>query len=154
MRPELMIRKPEWLQGTQGRNVPEDMDWVPVNTFWHVMIDAVNAMVTVPGEFGSFGHDHRGDTTRFVRDAFRLLDTTEQQMIAVDNALKTLDIERKKRMQASASDDLGEQWSARFAETNFSAGVPLNPGEDQESALVPLIERLQLRLRVSFETPR
>jgi len=26
----------------------------------------MNAMVTVPGEFGSFGHDYRSDTARFV----------------------------------------------------------------------------------------
>lgn len=128
LRPELMIREPGWLQGTRGRNVPEDMEWLPVNTFWQVMIDAANAMVTVPGEFGSFGHDYRGDTTRFVRDAFHLPPTTEQQTVAVDSALKILDIERKERMKMTASDDLGEQWSARFAESSFSAGVPLDTG--------------------------
>lgn len=128
LRPELMIREPEWLKGEKGRNVPDDMDWLPVNTFWQVMIDAANAMVTVPGEFGSFGHDYRGDTTRFVRDAYHLPTTTEEQTVAIDNALKTLDIERKQRMKITASDDLGEQWSARFAESSFSAGVPLDTG--------------------------
>jgi hypothetical protein len=29
-------------------------------------VDAMNAMVTVPCEFGSFGHDYRADTARFV----------------------------------------------------------------------------------------
>jgi len=104
------------------------MDWVPVNTFWQVMIDAANAMVTVPGEFESFGHDYRRDTTRFVCDAFHLPETTEEQAAAIDSAIKTLDIERNGRMKIAPSDDVTEQWSARFAESNFSAGVPLDTG--------------------------
>ena len=33
----------------------------PLITFWQTRVDAMNAMVTVPGEFGSFGHDYRAD---------------------------------------------------------------------------------------------
>lgn len=98
LRPELMIREPEWLRGERGRNVPDDMPWTPVSTFLQVMIDAANAMVTVPGEFESFGHDYRGDTTRFVRDAFHLPATTEEQAVRIEDALRRIDVERKQRL--------------------------------------------------------
>ncbi len=127
LRPELMIREPAWMRGSSGRHVPDDMDWLPVNTFWQVMIDAANAMVTVPGQFGSFGHDYRGDTTRFVRDAFHLPATTEEQTARVEEALKALDVERKQRLKMTTS-DVEAQSSARFAESGFSGGIPLDTG--------------------------
>ncbi len=79
LRPELAIRRPDWLRDERGRNVPDDMDWIPLVTLWQVAVDAANAMVTVPGEFRSFGHDYRGDTARFVRDAFGLPGTTDER---------------------------------------------------------------------------
>lgn len=128
LRPELMVREPDWLRGDRGRNVPADMSWIPLNTFWQVMVDAANAMVTVPGEFGSFGHDYRGDTTRFVRDAFHLPSTTDEQADRIDDALRVLDVERKERLKMKWGDDTGEHWSGRFPESRFSGGVPLDTG--------------------------
>ena len=129
LRPELMIREPDWLKAeTKGRNVPDDMSWVPVNTFWQVMIDAANAMVTVPGEFGSFGHDYRGDTAAFVRDAYHLPATTDDQMDRLEEALITLDLERRERLKLTWGDDVGEKWSGRFPEERFGGGVPLDTG--------------------------
>ena len=101
------------------------MDWIPVNTFWQVMIDAANAMVTVPGEFGSFGHDYRGDTARFVRDGFGLPATTDEQTQRIDDTLRVLDTERVERLKRKPEDSAEQQWSERFAEAAFSAGVPL-----------------------------
>ena len=37
------------------------------------MVDAMNAMVTVPGKFGSFGHDYRADMARMVAAAHILI---------------------------------------------------------------------------------
>ncbi len=125
LRPELMIRRPEWLRDERGRNVPADMDWVPVNTFWQVLIDAANAMVTVPGEFGSFGHDYRADMTRFVRDAYHLPATTEEQAVRIDEALKAIEIERGERIAAGAADDVDISWSVEVGERRFAGGVPL-----------------------------
>ena len=46
------VKQPPWLAGeTRGRNVPEGMDWVPLITFVQIMIDAMNAMRSVPGHF-------------------------------------------------------------------------------------------------------
>jgi len=125
LRPELMIRRPDWLRGEPGRNVPEDMDWVPINTFLQVMIDAANAMVTVPGEFKSFGHDYRGDTARFVRDGFGLPGTTDEQTERIEAALRRLDVERIERIKRKPEDPEDPRWSAQIGETPFSAGVPL-----------------------------
>jgi uncharacterized membrane protein len=129
LRPELMIREPDWLMAEQrGRNVPDDMSWLPVSTFWQVMVDAANAMVTVPGEFGSFGHDYRGDTAAFVRDAYRLPGTTDEQMGRLEEALVILDLERRERLKKEWGDDTERQWSGRFPEHRFSGGVPLDTG--------------------------
>jgi hypothetical protein len=68
--PELLVRRPWWLaDGQRGWGVPEHMHWRPLVTFIQTAMDAANAMVSVPGEFGSFGHDDRADMVRFVRDA-------------------------------------------------------------------------------------
>jgi uncharacterized membrane protein len=129
LRPELMIGEPDWLQvETKGRNVPDDMSWIPINTFWQVMIDAANAMVTVPGQFGSFGHDYRGDTAAFVRDAYHLPGTTDVQMDRLEEALVALDLERRERLKMEWGDDIGPQWSDRFPEERFGGGVPLDTG--------------------------
>jgi uncharacterized membrane protein len=129
LRPEVMIREPDWLGDERGRNVPDDMHWVPVNTFWQVAIDAANAMVTVPGEFGSFGHDYRGDTARFVRDAYHLPGTTDQQTERLEEALVILDLERRERLKMKWGEEVEEApVSGRFAEERFSGGVPLDTG--------------------------
>ena len=128
-RPELTIREPDWLRAeTKGRNVPDDMSWVPMNSFWQVMVDAMNAMVTVPGDSGSFGHDYRGDTAAFVRDAYHLPATTDEQMERLEDALDALDLERRERLKMSWGDDTGEHWSGRFPEERFGGGVPLDTG--------------------------
>ncbi|MDX2382053.1 MAG: alpha/beta-hydrolase family protein, partial [Acidimicrobiia bacterium] len=128
LRPEVMIREPVWLGAERGRNVPDDMHWGPVNTFWQVMVDAANAMVTVPGNFGSFGHDYRGDTARFVRDAFHLPGTTDAQTACLEEALVALDLERRERLKMKWGDDVEAETSGRFAQERFSSGVPLDIG--------------------------
>jgi uncharacterized membrane protein len=129
LRPELIVREPVWLRSdARGRNVPDDMTWIPLNTFWQVVVDAANAMVTVPGEFGSFGHDYRGDTAAFVRDAFHLPGTTLDQMNRLDDALVTLDLERRERLAMEWGDDVGQRWSDRVPEARFGGDVPLDVG--------------------------
>jgi uncharacterized membrane protein len=130
MSPDTLVRKPEWLGEQRGRGVPEDMDWVPAITGMQVMIDAMNAMVTVPGEFGSFGHDYRADMARFVKDAFGLNDTTEEQVTAIEEMLVRLDLDRSERIKAAKAEDapLPPQYKD-YAEAGdlptSVAGVPL-----------------------------
>jgi len=102
---DLMVRKPDWLGAARGRGVPEDMDYTPMTTFLQVAIDAMNAMVTVPGHFGSFGHDYRGDMARMVRVAYGLREITEDQIESIEEQLVTLELERADRIKASKAED-------------------------------------------------
>jgi uncharacterized membrane protein len=99
------VKRPPWLTGTaRGRNVPEGMQWVPLITFVQIMVDAMNAMRTVPGHFKSFGHDYRGDTAHFVHAAYRLADVTDEQMDAVVDTLRQLELERGERIKTATTD--------------------------------------------------
>ena len=103
--PDLLVREPVWLGESRGRGVPDDMDFTPVSTFLQVMIDAMNAMVTVPGHFGSFGHDYRADMARMVRGAYGFDDITDEQVEAIEQQLVTLELERAERINASKAED-------------------------------------------------
>jgi uncharacterized membrane protein len=123
--PDLAVQRPYWLGEERGRNVPESMEWIPLITFWQTVMDAANAMVTVPGEFGSFGHDYRADMARFVRDAYQLPATSEEQTVRVDEMLKTLELERAERIKALAAETAPPAPSQREDGERRVAGVPL-----------------------------
>jgi len=57
----LAWRRPDWLRGPRGRNVPADMNWLPVLTWWQVIFDLVFAAQQQSGVFRSVGHDYRAD---------------------------------------------------------------------------------------------
>ena len=99
------VKRPPWLDGSErGRNVPEGMRWYPLITFVQVMVDAMNAMRTVPGEFKSFGHDYRGDTAHFVHAAYQLDDVTDDQMEKVVDTLRQLELERGERIKTAKAE--------------------------------------------------
>jgi uncharacterized membrane protein len=99
------VKRPPWLTGTaRGRNVPEGMRWVPLITFVQIMVDAMNAMRTVPGHFKSFGHDYRADTAPFVHAAYHLDEVTDDQMDAVMDTLRQLELERGERIKTARTD--------------------------------------------------
>jgi uncharacterized membrane protein len=96
------VKRPPWLTGTtRGRNVPEGMQWVPLITFVQIMVDAMNAMRTVPGHFKSFGHDYQADTAPFVHAAYRLAPVTDDQMSAVVDTLLQLQNQRAERIKSA-----------------------------------------------------
>ena len=133
MSPDVLVREPEWLSGDRGRGVPEDMDYTPVSTFLQVAIDAMNAMVTVPGHFGSFGHDYRADMARMVRATYDFDDITDEQVDSIERQLVTLELERAERIKAATAEDAPA--SPQYRGTDFEdaetgrivseAGVPL-----------------------------
>jgi uncharacterized membrane protein len=102
--PDLLVRRPEWLRERRGRGVPEGMRWRPLVTFWQTAIDAANAMVTVPGEFRSYGHDYRADMARVVREAYRLPEVGETQMQRIEDALRRLELDRAARITSSSQE--------------------------------------------------
>ena len=58
---ELAWRYPAWLRRPRGRNIPDDMNWLPVLTWWQVIFDLVFAAQQQSGVFRSIGHDYRAD---------------------------------------------------------------------------------------------
>jgi len=121
---DLLIKRPHWLRGRRGRGVPDEMRWIPLVTFWQTALDAANAMVTVPGEFRSFGHDYRADMARFVHDAYHLPTVTEEQMQRVESTLRALELERAQRMAADAEGAAPAAPAHRSSPPEL-AGVPL-----------------------------
>jgi uncharacterized membrane protein len=96
------VKRPPWLTGSErGRGVAESMQWVPLITFVQIMVDAMNAMVVVPGQFKSFGHDYRGDTADFIHAAYHLADVTDGQKKAVGDTLLRLEVERGERIKGA-----------------------------------------------------
>lgn len=66
---ELAYRDPYWLRHPRGRNVPGDMAWMPVITWWQVIFDLAYAAQQQSGQFHSIGHDYRADLTHILAAA-------------------------------------------------------------------------------------
>lgn len=59
----------------------------------------MNAMVVVPGEFKSFGHDYRADTADFVQAAFGFPEVTEEQRTSLHKTLVARELDRGERIK-------------------------------------------------------
>jgi hypothetical protein len=70
-----------------------------------VVVDAMNAMVTIPGQFKSFGHDYRGDTARFVQAAYGLPPVSEDQMESLHATLVARELDRADRIKNTEAGD-------------------------------------------------
>jgi len=101
----LAVKRPTWLDGERRRNVPEAMRWRPLITFIQVVADAMNAMVSIPGEFRSFGHDYRAETLDFVGAVYDLPEITGDQAQLVREALVRRELDRAQRIEAG---EMGE----------------------------------------------
>jgi uncharacterized membrane protein len=124
--PDLLVQRPTWLaDGLRGRGVPEGMRWIPLVTFVQTAVDAANAMVSVPGEFGSFGHDYRADMARFVRDAYQLPSANEAQLSRIEDVLRALELERAERIEAAHAHTAPPAPVQRTVGKDAVAGVPL-----------------------------
>jgi uncharacterized membrane protein len=124
--PDLLVQPPSWLADEQrGRGVPDQMRWRPLVTFIQTATDAANAMVSVPGEFGSFGHDYRADMVRFVRDAYGLAAATEEQLGRIEATLRSLELERAQRIKAAHAQAAPPPPAHRTRDQDTLAGVPL-----------------------------
>jgi hypothetical protein len=124
--PDLIVQRPLWLaRGQRGRGVPESMRWRPIITAIQTAMDAANAMLSVPAEFGSFGHDYRADMVRFVRDAYDLPLATEAQLTRIEQMLRSLELERVDRIKAEPGSTVPVAHAHRSTTENIRAGVPL-----------------------------
>jgi uncharacterized membrane protein len=126
MGPDLLVQRPPWLaDGQRGRGVPQQMRWTPLVTFIQTAMDAANAMVSVPGEFGSFGHDYRADMVRFVRDAYALPSASDTQVASIEQILRSLELERAARIKAEHGHSAPPPPAHRAPDDTVQAGVPL-----------------------------
>jgi uncharacterized membrane protein len=124
--PDLLVQRPAWLaDGQRGRGVPGHMRWLPLGTFVQTGMDAMNAMLKVPGEFTSFGHDYRADMAGFVSDAYRLPNATAPQLARIEQVLRTLELERAERIKAEHSHAAPPAPAQRSGGDNVRGGVPL-----------------------------
>jgi hypothetical protein len=125
--PDLLVQRPIWLaNGRRGRGVPEQMRWLPLATFLQTGMDAMNAMLKVPGEFTSFGHDYRADMAGFVGDAYRLPKATAAQLAGIERTLRTLELERAERIKAEHSHAAPPAPAQRSGGHRVRGGVPLH----------------------------
>lgn len=125
MGPDLLIREPEWLRNERGRGVPSTMTWSPLVTAIQVLVDAANAMVMVPGHFGSFGHDYRADMATFVSKGLGLPYATDEQLNAVEESLRSLELDRADRIKAEHADVAPPAPSQMSDGKRVIEGVPL-----------------------------
>jgi uncharacterized membrane protein len=125
--PDLLVQRPAWLaNGQRGRGVPEQMRWLPLVTFLQTGMDAMNAMLKVPGEFTSFGHDYRADMAGFVGDAYRLPSASAPQLAGIEQTLRTLELERAERIKAEHSHAAPPAPAQRSRGDRVRGGVPLH----------------------------
>lgn len=135
---DLLVKAPKWLTGERGRGVPTTMRWRPFVTFWQTAIDAANAMVTIPGEFRSYGHDYRADMARVVRVAYAVPHATLEQLERIEAALRVrssvLDASRPSRrrrrhLRPCTVPGAGTGWA------EFHCGCTAHAGRRGEAAI-------------------
>jgi hypothetical protein len=105
--------------------VPAQLRWLPVVTFLQTGMDAMNAMLKVPGEFTSFGHDYRADMASFVRDAYGLPEATDEQLDRIEQVLRSLELERYERIRAERAAAAPPAPAHRADHDRVAGGVPL-----------------------------
>ena len=79
--PGLLIQAPDWLGEAhrRWREIPKGMRWMPITTFFQVLVDMKNSANVVPGVFAATGHDYRADLLPFFR-AILGISATDDQM--------------------------------------------------------------------------
>lgn len=93
--PRLAYAMPEWLKtASRGRGMDPHQRWLPGIAFWQALIDTKNAATVVPGEFYSTGHDYRADLAEFLRIAYGFSNTTDEQMVRIEERLRQSEIAR------------------------------------------------------------
>ncbi|MBC2934625.1 alpha/beta-hydrolase family protein [Nocardioides sp. zg-1228] len=76
--PDLLLRRPDWLEDERGADVPGGMRWVPLVTFFQVSGDLAMAFDTEPGHGHNFSGEHAAAWVQLVRPDGWTEDTTEE----------------------------------------------------------------------------
>ena len=64
--------------GARWREIPKGMRWIPITTFFQVLVDMKNSANVVPGVFAATGHDYRADLLPFFRAVLGIKVTDDQ----------------------------------------------------------------------------
>ncbi len=96
--PALLIQQPSWLGPAAARppGISPMATWFPLTTFVLTLVDVKNAMDVVPGRFFARGHDYRAALARMVSAVYDL-PATEQQLLAIERALRRREAEWAQR---------------------------------------------------------
>jgi uncharacterized membrane protein len=99
---DLLVRAPDWLGPAAARaaTVPGAEQWRSPTTFVQTLVDMKNAANVVPGQFEAKGHDYRADLARFIREVYAL-PASDDQLAAVEAALRAAELERKRLLDAA-----------------------------------------------------
>lgn len=55
---DLILRRPDWLEEPRGADVPQQLRWFPVVTFWQLTVDMALGNVPGPGHGHNFSAEH------------------------------------------------------------------------------------------------
>ena len=72
--PNLLLTRPDWLEEDRGRDVLDEMVWIPFVTFWQVTADLPMATGVPPGH----GHDYGGQHVYGWADVLQLEGWTDE----------------------------------------------------------------------------
>jgi hypothetical protein len=86
----------------RAATVPGAQQWRSPTTFVQTLVDMKNAANVIPGQFEAKGHDYRADLARFVREVYAL-PATDDQLAAIEAALRASELERKHLLDAAKS---------------------------------------------------
>ena len=120
---DLLVRAPDWLgpAATRAATVPGAQQWRSPTTFVQTLVDMKNAANVIPGRFEAKGHDYRADLARFIREVYAL-PATDEQLAAVERALRASELERKRLLGPETSSQEGDAgapagvgWSGRHS---------------------------------------
>jgi uncharacterized membrane protein len=102
---DLLVRAPDWLgpAATRAATVPGAQQWRSPTTFVQTLVDMKNAANVIPGQFEAKGHDYRADLACFIREVYDL-PATDDQLAAVERALRAAELERKRLLDAAKAD--------------------------------------------------
>jgi uncharacterized membrane protein len=131
--PQLIVQRPSWLGPPETRppGVPRETYWRPFATFMITVMDVINALDPIPGQFVATGHDYRKSLAAMTQQAFRLPASAEQ-MVAVEAALRERELafaqrrlidETMAKSEGKIRDQLGK-WGVDTAKAPPLVAVP------------------------------
>ena len=80
------------------------MRWIPITTFFQVLVDMKNSANVVPGVFAATGHDYRGDLLPFFH-AVLGIKVTDDQMQRLATWLEGREIARSQWLKSHGTAD-------------------------------------------------